>query len=95
MLMIELEAQANGAHRNQSGTLLHPPEGWAVVPPELEAEARRYLPFIDLTVESGKITGIGQGPVPEPAEPPAPEPTQAERLRADVDFLAAVQGVSL
>lgn len=25
----------------------------------------------------------------------APEPTQAERLRADVDFLAAMTGVSL
>lgn len=31
----------------------------------------------------------------EPAEEATPEPTELERLRADVDFLAALQGVSL
>lgn len=95
MLIIELQALANGSHRNQSGASLHPPEGWAVVPPELEVEARRYLPFIDLTVESGKIVGVDQGPVPEPEELPEPEPNETERLRADVDFLAAMGGVAL
>lgn len=34
-------------------------------------------------------------PDPEPEPEPEPEPTELEQLRADVDFLAALQGVSL
>lgn len=33
--------------------------------------------------------------LPEPVDPPEPPPTELEQLRADVDFLAALQGVSL
>ena len=33
--------------------------------------------------------------LPEPVDPPEPPPTELEQLRADVDFLAAMQGVSL
>lgn len=31
----------------------------------------------------------------DPPPPPEPPPTELEQLRADVDFLAAMQGVSL
>lgn len=35
------------------------------------------------------------GVVPDPEPQPEPEPTETEQLRADVDFLAAMAGVTL
>lgn len=66
MLIIELNALPNGAHRNQTGSFAAIPEGWAEVPAELEAEAMGYLPYIDLTVSDGVITAVAQGTIPEP-----------------------------
>lgn len=80
MLIIELTPLANGAHRNQSGPFMRPPVGWAIVPPELEADAQEFLPFIDLTVEDGKITAVAQGVIPEPEPEPEPEPTVEDRV---------------
>ena len=37
---------------------------------------------------------VGLTPVERPPEP-LPEPTEEERLRADVDFIAAMTGVEL
>lgn len=96
MLYIELTPLPNGAHNNQRTSDPFPvPEGWAVVPPELEEEAWGYLPFIDLTVEDGQIVAVAKGVVPDPEPVPEPEPTEAERLRADLDYLAALQGITL
>lgn len=83
MLIIELTPLPNGAHRNQSGAFIRPPDGWAVVPPALEREATGYLPFIDLTVEDGKIIGVAQGAIPEP-EPVPPAPMTTEELALDL-----------
>ena len=61
MLLIELEALANGAHRNQRSDTAFPviPEGYAAVAEELEEEAWGYLPFINITeVTDGVITGV-------------------------------------
>ena len=96
MLYIKLTPLSNGAHDNQRADqplAMH--EGWAAVPPELEEEAWGYLPFIALTVENGQIVAVAQGTVPDPEPVPAPAPTETERLRADVDFLAVMQGVTL
>lgn len=95
MLIVEMTAQANGAHRNQRGEFVDIPEGWASVPAELEAEARGYLPFIRLDVVDGKITGVGQGPVPPPEPAADPGPSAFEQARADIDYLAAMYGVAL
>ena len=43
-------------------------------------------------LEEGRLVDVVPGQRPEEA---APEPTAEERLRADVDFLAAVTGVEL
>ena len=61
MLIVSLKAGANGARGNQ---LIYPaldsiPEGWAVVPPELEAEALEFLPWMTVEAQDGVITGIG------------------------------------
>ena len=66
MLIIELNALPNGAHRNQTGNFSAEPDGWAIVTLELGAEAMGYLPYIDLTVSDGVVTAVAQGTIPEP-----------------------------
>ena len=62
MTIIDLTPTENGAYRNQTkkGSFARIPEGWAVVPPEWEAAAAEYLPWLRLTVTDGAITGIGE-----------------------------------
>lgn len=91
MTIIKIEPYENGAHANQTSNMTVVPDGWAVVPPHLEAQARGFLPFIDLTVEDGKIVGVAQGAIPEPDTAPEPLPTEMEQLRADVDYLLMMQ----
>lgn len=75
MLIIELQAQENGAHRNQKGTFHPVPEGWLPVMPSIEAEALSFLPFIVIDeVDRGWITAVSQGTIPEPEPEPEPEP---------------------
>lgn len=61
MLIVKLEAGQNATRANQViiPALKHIPEGWAVVPPELEAEALALLPWLTLEVHDGVITGVG------------------------------------
>ena len=83
MLLIELEALENGAHRNQRSDAGLPvlPEGWLPVAPELEEEAWGYLPFINITeVTDNIITGVEQGTIPPPEPEPEPEPTAGELM---------------
>ena len=95
MLIIEIAAQSNGAHRNQTGTFRTIPEGWAVVPEGMVIPDT--FPFVNLTAEDGVVTSMTAGVVaePEPEPTPEPAPTEAEQLRADVDFIAAMTGVTL
>lgn len=91
MLVLELEQRPNGAHNNLRYETVPedftPPEGWAVVPQEMEEAAVGYLPFIQLTVEDGVITGVAQGPIPEPAPPDLEE--AAAEIRAKRNQLLA------
>lgn len=101
MLLIERKSLPNGSHRNQTCNFHHPfviPEGWVRVPPALEAEAQSYLPFINLTFDPNnpnKLLSVSQGEIPIPELEPLPEPTETEKLRADIDYLAVLQGVEL
>lgn len=61
MLIVKLQTEENGARANQ---LIYPelpavPEGWAAVPPELEAEALEFLPWMSIETQDGLIVGIG------------------------------------
>lgn len=68
-------------------------EDWVVVPPELEEAAQSCGGCCELTFDrAGNLTGLT--PTEKPV-PPVPKPSEAERLRADMDFLAAMTGVSL
>lgn len=75
MRIIEIAPLDNGAHKNQNGGLSVVPDGWAVVPADMECE---NFPFGD--VEVAEINGVmtvtqwTPGVMPEPE--PIPEPEQ-------------------
>ena len=95
MKIIEIKALENGAHRNLSGVFFSVPNGWAVVPEDIETP---NFPFGE--IEVAEINGVmtvtkwTAGEIPETPEEEAPI-TEAERLRADIDFIAAMTGVDL
>lgn len=71
---------------------------------EFYKEGKESGGFVDLITEGDRITDViwneeayqaWLAALPEPVDPPEPPPTELEQLRADVDFLAAMQGVSL
>lgn len=93
MKIIEIQALPNGAHRNQTTTSTTIPTGWAEIPADVAIP--ETFPFVDLVVEGSKVVSMTAGVVPEPEPEPEPEPTETEQLRADVDFLAAMAGVTL
>ena len=95
MKIVEIAALENGAHRNHNGNFLAPPNGWAVVPDDMETP---NFPFG--SVEAKKINGVmtvtkwTAGEIPETPEEEAPV-TEVEQLRADVDYIAIMTGVEL
>lgn len=93
MKLIEIQALPNGAHRNQTGNFSTIPTGWAEIPADVAIP--ETFPFVDLVVEGQRVVSMTAGVVPDPEPQPEPEPTETEQLRADVDFLAAMAGVSL
>ena len=68
--------------------------GYIEVPAHLEQAAWASCGYCDLIIEDGKLVGITPLPIPEP-EPVVEPPTETEQLRADVDFIAAMTGVTL
>lgn len=78
MLIIEIASLDNGAHRNQTGTFRTIPDGWAIVPAEIEVPDT--FPFVNIEVEDGVVTSMTAGVVPEPEPEPEPEPTDTEVL---------------
>lgn len=94
MKIIEIQALDNGAHRNQtvSGAVAVP-DGWAEIPSDVAIP--ETFPFVGIVVEGNKVVSMTAGVVPQPEPEPEPEPTETEQLRADVDFLAAMAGVTL
>lgn len=93
MTIIEIQALDNGAHRNQTTTSTTIPTGWAEIPADVVIP--ETFPFVDLAVDGNKVVSMTAGVVPDPEPQPEPEPTETEQLRADVDFLAAMAGVTL
>ena len=100
MRIIEIEALSNGAHRNQTGTLKTVPEGYAVIPDDMETP---NFPFGEVTAE--EIDGVmavtnwvaGKAPAPFPTleEETGTGVSEVEQLRADVDYIAVMTGVEL
>lgn len=93
MKIIEIKPLENGAHRNQTGNFSTIPTGWAEIPADVAIP--ETFPFVSIEVEDNKVVSMTAGVVPDPEPEPEPEPTETEQLRADVDFLAAMAGVTL
>ena len=93
--IIEIQALPNGGHRNQTGTFKTIPNGYAVIPDDMETP---NFPFGDIEVE--EINGIMTvtkwivGTIPK-IEETEQLPTEIEQLRADLDYIAIMMGVEL
>lgn len=85
MLIIEIAALNNGAHRNQNSSLSRILDGWAVVPDGIEVPDT--FPFVDIEVEGNKVISMAAGVVPEPTEL-VTEPTQLDLIEAQVTYTA-------
>ena len=90
MRLIEIQALENGAHNNQTiNSVIPVPEGWAVIPDDMVCES---FPFGEVTVE--EVNGVmtvtewiaGEMPVPDPML--EPEPSQLDRIEAQVTYTA-------
>ena len=86
MIILEILALENGAHRNQSynGVL---PEGWAIITEEMEP--LENFPFGE--VEAAEIDGVMTVTKWTPGESPAmeePKPSQLDVLEAQVTYTA-------
>ena len=79
MRIIEIKALENGAHRNQSGDFIAAPEGWAIIPADMEIP--ETFPFVDIEVDGKIVTKMTAGVKPEPAPMPEPEPSAEEILK--------------
>ena len=95
MRIIEIKALDNGGHRNQIGNFTLIPEGWAVVPDDIE---KPNFPFGE--IETEEIDGVmtvtkwTAGTIPE-VEEPEQIVSAEEQLRADIDYIAIMKGVDL
>ena len=83
MKIIEIIALENGAHRNnESGSIKTVPDGWAVIPEDMECE---NFPFGEVEAEEvGGVMTVTKWTAGEMPEVPTPEeePTVGERVDA-------------
>lgn len=95
MVYVEIKEFDDGAHGNliPDIPLNAIPEGYAVLPND---ELPENFPFGNFKVEmiNGIPTVSDWKPLPIPPPPPDPPPTKEEILRADVDYLLILNGVT-
>ena len=87
MLIIEISALDNVAHRNQTGNFRTIPEGWAVIPESVgTAETLENVPCGEITLDGNTsvptVATWSPLPVPEPVPEPEPQPTTEDILNA-------------
>ena len=94
MRIIEIAPLNNGAHRNQNGGVSVVPEGWAVVPADVECE---NFPFGKVEVK--EINGVmtvtkwTPGEMPEPEPIPEPEEPMSVWDELDAAYQEGVDSV--
>lgn len=95
MRIIKIETLQNGGHANSIGDFDFIPKGFAVIPDNIETP---NFPFGEIKVE--EINGVMTvtkwiaGKIPESDE--IEQPVSAiEQLRADIDYIAIMSGVTL
>ena len=97
LTIIEVEVREDGGHglQSQSGREACWLEGWIAVPEELAEAAWACGGYCDLDVREGVLVGLTPRERPVVEHEWETEISEQEQLRADVDFLAALQGVTL
>ena len=97
MTIIQISALETGQHpiQSQSGRDACWLEGWIEVLPQLEKDVWDTLGWCNLNIQDGKLVSITPTTRPDPPPEPPKEPTEAEKLRADVDYLSVMTGVEL
>ena len=82
MKIIEIATLPNGAHRNQTWDASVPPNGWAIIPDNIEIP--QTFPFVSITVAGNIVTSMSAGasPEPQPEQPTDPQPTLGDRVSA-------------
>lgn len=75
MLLVSKEKLSDGSRQgvNTYTPLRQIPAGFIEVPAGLAEEAWSYLPYLEITIEDGKVTAVAQGEIPEFPEPEKPE----------------------
>ena len=95
MKLIEIKTLENGAHRNYTASITEIPDGWAVIPKDVEL---KNFPFGEIEVEEidgvMTVTKWTAGTIPEIEEVEQPI-SELEQLRADIDYIALMKGVDL
>ncbi len=91
MRIIEIKTLSNGSHRNQIGNFKTIPNGYAVIPDNMETP---NFPFGEITVEEidgvMTVTKWVAGEIPEPEPIPEPE----TELSIDDLATAILEGVN-
>lgn len=72
----------------------NPYTDYAVVPDDMVEAILETKGFCNITVVDGLVTEFVANKIPEIPDPD-PEPTEAEQLRADIEYLAIMTGVEL
>lgn len=96
MLIVEIVALENGAHRNQKAdylTAANLPNGWAIVPDDMTIP--NTFPFVDIIVEGNTVTSMTAGVVPTPEPEPEPGPTTEERIAALEEQVAQADNTAI
>ena len=83
MQIIEIKPLENGAHRNQTGSIAKVPDGWAVIPENMELENFPFGEVIVKTINGVKtVTKWIPGILPETEPAAEPEPTANDLINA-------------
>lgn len=82
MRIIEIASLENGAHRNQDGGVSVVPDGWAVIPADMECE---NFPFGDVEVaEIDGVMTVTKWTPNEIPETPVDNSAEIEQLKAQL-----------
>lgn len=72
MRIIEIQINELGGHDNQFSSVDIPvPEGWAIIPEDMEIPDT--FPFVNITVLDEYVTSMTAGVMPPPGPDPEPE----------------------
>lgn len=95
MTIIEIAPLENGAHRNQTSVKVTVPDGWAILPSGVDTP---NFPFGSIEIDSSeppRVTSWIAGEIPEPEPASVPEPTQLDRVEAQVTYTAMMTNTLL